>query len=541
MEVFTAELQRQMSGHISFSEVNLDARWGDEASRESLIVDLLRNRQAGVMPDLVVAVGPPAIDFWIRYREVIGCPAPLIALAREGAFDRADFQPDDDGVWVEFTFSDAVEQILHLRPDTSKILFVLGNSKLENALAAQARSELANYADRLTFEFTNDMTLHEIRGRVAQISDDAAVHFGIFNVDSAGVIMRHDAGLAEIRKASKVPVFGAFDDQVGDGIVGGRLIPLEHAGMKIAEAGTAVLRGEPAADTWQVVDLSTPTYDWRELRAWGIDFDRLPVGSDIRHQPMTIWEQYANWILLAAAVLLAQSLLIVSFIAQRRRRRRAELEHIKLSGMLITAHEDERRHIARELHDDLSQRLARLAIDASVIDKNASPDTLEQAVTGLRDELGRVSEDVHDISYRLHPSLVEDLGIVTALRTECDHVRQRADVKVIENIGETNGRIPSDVALCVYRIAQEALNNATRHAKADSIELNFKPHGRTLNLVVRDDGRGFEKARLRPGEGLGLASMRERVRLLDGTLEINSKPGEGTTVSAVVPLDGEVA
>jgi signal transduction histidine kinase len=539
--VFTAELQRQMGGHISFSEVNLDARWGDARSREDLIADLLRNRQMGTPPDLVVAIGPPAISFWLRYRDAIASPAPLIALAREGAFDRASFRPGDHGVWVEFSFAGAVEQILDLRPNTSKILFVLGNSRLEHALAAQARTELADYSGRLTFEFTNDLNLYEILDRVGQISEDAAVHYGIFNVDSAGVILRHDAGLAQIREVSRAPIFGAFDDQVGDGIVGGRLIPLEHAGMKIAEAGTAVLRGEPAADTWQVVDLSTPTYDWRELRAWGIDFDRLPVGSEIRHRPKTIWEQYSNWILLTAAVLLAQSLLIVSFIAQRRRRRRAELEHIKLSGMLITAHEDERRHIARELHDDLSQRLARLAIDASVIDKKATPESLEQAVTGLRDELGRVSEDVHDISYRLHPSLVEDLGIVTALRTECDHVRQRADVKVIETIGETNGRIPSDVALCVYRIAQEALNNATRHAKADSIELNFEQHGRTLNLVVRDDGRGFEKAKLRPGEGLGLASMRERVRLLDGTLEINSKPGEGTTVSAVVPLDGEVA
>jgi signal transduction histidine kinase len=282
-------------------------------------------------------------------------------------------------------------------------------------------------------------------------------------------------------------------------------------------------------------------YDWRELQKWGIDIDQLPPGSDVHHRPLTLWDEYAGWVVFAVAVLLAQSVLIVAFIAQRRRRRRMELEHIKLSGMLITAHEDERRHIARELHDDLSQRLARLAIDASVIDKNASPDTLEQAVTGLRDELGRVSEDVHDISYRLHPSLVEDLGIVTALKTECGHVRQRADVKVTEKIGETSGRIPGDVALCVYRIAQEALNNAIRHGKADSIELAFEQHGRTLKLVVRDDGRGFELARIEPGQSLGLASMRERVRLLDGTLEINSKPGEGTTVSAVVPLDAEVA
>jgi signal transduction histidine kinase len=211
----------------------------------------------------------------------------------------------------------------------------------------------------------------------------------------------------------------------------------------------------------------------------------------------------------------------------------------KLSGQLITAHEDERRAIARELHDDLSQRLARLAIDAGLIGQDSISDAADDEFKELREELARVSEDVHDMSYRLHPSLVEDLGISTALRTECQRVRRYCDVQIKEHIDEIRERIPNPAALCAYRVIQEALNNAVRHAKADSIEITLEKDGQTLKLEVSDDGIGFDKARAKSSEHIGLSSMRERVRLLDGKLRIRSEPGAGTTVSAVVPLNGE--
>jgi signal transduction histidine kinase len=226
-------------------------------------------------------------------------------------------------------------------------------------------------------------------------------------------------------------------------------------------------------------------------------------------------------------------------MTQRRRRHSAELAQEKLSGQLINAYEDERRAIARELHDDLSQRLARLAIDAGLIRHDPNSDALDDEFKNLREELARISEDVHDMSYRLHPSIVEDLGISTALRTECQRVRKYADVPIKEHIGEMHGRIPKKVALCAFRVVQEALNNAVRHARADNIEIVLEKDGETLRLEVSDDGRGFDGAQVTSGGGIGLLSMRERVGLLDGKLSIQSAPGAGTTVSAVVPLTGD--
>jgi signal transduction histidine kinase len=537
-DVFRAELQRQFVEPIAFNEMNLDARTDEFNESDGLLAELLRNRYADAPPDIVFAVGPPGIRFWLDHRDSIAGQAPLIALTRDGLFSPQDLRPGDIGRFTRFSFTDAMDDILQIRPGTSHVVMVFGSSPYERAIAAQAKRELGASSERLRFEYTTDMTLHEMQVRLRELSEESAVWSGVLNIDAAGVILPQDSGLAVVRSASPVPVFGGLEDQVGQGIVGGRLVRLQEIGLDAAASGAAIIRGEPVRDAWKVFELSTPVYDWRELDRWGIDIDLLPAGSEIRHRQPTLWDQYAAWIVLVAAVITLQSLLITSLMTQRRRRHSAELAQEKLSGQLINAYEDERRAIARELHDDLSQRLARLAIDAGLIGQDSISDAADDEFKELREELARVSEDVHDMSYRLHPSLVEDLGISTALRTECQRVRRYCDVQIKEHIDEIRERIPNPAALCAYRVIQEALNNAVRHAKADSIEITLEKDGQTLKLEVSDDGIGFDKARAKSSEHIGLSSMRERVRLLDGKLRIRSEPGAGSTVSAVVPLNG---
>jgi len=536
---FRAELRRIFDEPIAFTEIDLDVRRNELRDRRELLAQLLRNIYAETKPDIVIAGGSPAIRFWIDYRDSIPGQAPLIALVREGLFGPEDLRPGDIARFTELSFSDLVDDFLHLRPGTSHIVMVLGSSPTERAIAAEARKELAAYTKRLRFEYTNDMTVDELETRLGELSEQSAVYFGLFGLDANGAILPHDLGLSLTRSASTAPIFGTFDYQLGLGIVGGRLVQLQQLGVDAAEAGAAVLQGEPVRDAWKVIEFSTPIYDWRELERWGIDTGRLPVGSEIRHRSPSLWDQYAVWIILVITAVTVQGLLIISLLVQRRQRRSAELAQEKLSGQLISAYEDQHRAIARELHDDLSQRLARLAIDAGVIRPDQNGDTLDDKLRNLREDLASVSEDVHDMSYRLHPSLVEDLGIPAALRTECQRVRNYADVSIKEHISETHGNIPKNAALCAFRIAQEALNNAVRHARADRIEVILERDGQALKLEVSDDGRGFDTKQATPSGGIGLLSMRERVRLLDGTLSIRSTPGEGTTVSALLPLTGE--
>jgi PAS domain S-box-containing protein len=204
----------------------------------------------------------------------------------------------------------------------------------------------------------------------------------------------------------------------------------------------------------------------------------------------------------------------------------------QLAGSLLTAHEDERRHLARELHDDLTQRLARLAIDAGRMENAAGA---PEGLGPLREDLVRLSEDVHAMSYRLHPSVLDDLGLVEALKAECDRVARHGELRVDVEASAVPVALCAEASLCLFRVAQEALSNAARHARASAVTVLLSPRRAGLQLAVRDNGSGFDPYRARDHASLGLASMRERVRLVQGELDIESTPGGGTTVVAWVP------
>jgi PAS domain S-box-containing protein len=204
----------------------------------------------------------------------------------------------------------------------------------------------------------------------------------------------------------------------------------------------------------------------------------------------------------------------------------------QLAGSLLTAHEDERRRLARELHDDLTQRLARLAIDAGRMESAAdAPGGLRP----LREDLVRLSEDVHAMSYRLHPSVLDDLGLVEALKAECDRVARHGELRVDIETSAVPATLPAEASLCLFRVAQEALNNAARHAQASAVSVLLSSRSTGLQLAVSDNGSGFDPERSCDHASLGIASMRERVRLLQGEFDIESTPGRGTTVMAWVP------
>ena len=143
------------------------------------------------------------------------------------------------------------------------------------------------------------------------------------------------------------------------------------------------------------------------------------------------------------------------------------------------------------------------------------------------------------MSYRLHPALIDDLGLVAALQTECERLRRYTDAAILERFDKIQKQIPSNVALCIYRMAQEAMNNAVKYASADTIEIMLECNKDTLVLNVRDNGIGFNINRVTEESGLGLSNMRERAQLAGGSWEIRSQPGKGTMVSTTVPLNGE--
>jgi PAS domain S-box-containing protein len=210
-----------------------------------------------------------------------------------------------------------------------------------------------------------------------------------------------------------------------------------------------------------------------------------------------------------------------------------------LSRRLIQAHEDERAMLARELHDDVTQRLAVLAIEMGRAEL-AAPDGAQAEVMGsVRAELVRLSEDIHSLAYQLHPSVLAELGLVEALRAECERRGRQGRLAVamdLEALPELAGK---QAQLCLFRVAQEALNNVARHSGTNMASLTLRKADGGLLLAVRDDGIGFDAASSRLGPSLGILSMHERVRLVNGTLDIESAPGRGTTVVAWIPVHAD--
>jgi len=217
------------------------------------------------------------------------------------------------------------------------------------------------------------------------------------------------------------------------------------------------------------------------------------------------------------------------------RQGKQELSH--LMGRLISAQEEERSHIARELHDDITQRLAVLAIDVGTLELQLGSDHQQnrEKLRSIKDSLVSLSEDIHALSRQLHPSILDDLGLVRALEAEGDRFSKKEGIRVLFNHEDLPPAIPRDIALALYRVAQEGLRNIARHSRATSAHVVLKGLAGAIHLTVADTGCGFDPGLGRQRPGLGLASMKERIELVHGSITIDSTPGEGTHIEVSVP------
>lgn len=209
-----------------------------------------------------------------------------------------------------------------------------------------------------------------------------------------------------------------------------------------------------------------------------------------------------------------------------------------LLGRLIDIQESERRRISRELHDDLSQKIATLSIGISRIKRRLplSDAELVAELDGLRENTNRLTNEIRRLSHQLHPAVLEHLGLVTALESYIGNFKdeEQIDVSLIAEIGDE--KVPFQTSICIYRVAIEALRNVSRHSGAAAAAISLKRINGSLELRVSDSGKGFDVETFRKGGGLGLVSIEERLRLLQGSCEIRSSPHNGTTLVARVPL-----
>jgi signal transduction histidine kinase len=214
-------------------------------------------------------------------------------------------------------------------------------------------------------------------------------------------------------------------------------------------------------------------------------------------------------------------------------RSRAELE--ALSAQLVDAQETERRSISRELHDEVGQSLGGLLVEVGRLGAAVAPDNtqIQDHVARIKSVAENTVHTVRNIALLLRPSMLDDLGLIPALEWQGREVSRRSEMEVEIQSAELSENIPDEYKICIYRLVQEAFNNAVRHSSARNARVKVEQAGDKILLQVSDDGRGFDPQRVR---GLGILGMEERVRRLGGKLIIDSKPGHGTTLKAEFPL-----
>ena len=312
-------LTQLMRESVALHETSLDMERGNTPEEERLFLDYLVRRNRGAPPDLVIAIANPAMLFCLRYREQLFPGSPLLVTGLDRRrLETVQLPATDRAVTVTLDFPAVARTILELKPETSTLALVLGGSELEQFWGKAIERELAPLGDRLRVLPADNLSLDEMRQRVAALPPNSAVFYYMYAVGTNGALHEDERALPAIRESSNAPVYGIFTDQLGRGIVGGPLVDSRNMGVVTAKLAARMLRGEATGDKVEVpMPVPAPSFDWRELQRWGIPESRLPPGAEVRFRPPSIWEQHRHMILAGVAILLLQAVLIASLLLQR--------------------------------------------------------------------------------------------------------------------------------------------------------------------------------------------------------------------------------
>lgn len=555
---FRLEIERRSPEPVTVMQAVVNPS-GFATTPERPIVDYLSSTYVGEhAPDLVVTIGGPAATFARKHRARLFPDSPLLFAAVDERFLRD--HPLGDGeaaVESELVPSVLVDDILRVLPGTATIFVVTGSGPIGAFWRYEMERDFERFRGRVSFIWSDQMDYAEILDRVAALPPRSAIYFLTFGTDAEGGVYPEARVLNEISEAANAPLFGPLIAMMGRGIVGGTLIDSYEMARNTADTAIRILSGEPAAQIERPAQKAgPPVFDWRQLQKWKVDERLLPPGSIVQYREPTIWQRFKWVIIVGLSAIVGQGVLISVLLAQRTKRRRAEkvlrrnvaeLQTAReslsqLSGRLMRAQEDERARLARELHDDIVQRMSFVAMDVERL-RNEIPGNAANAL-GYADELQEsvteLARDIQGISHRLHSSKIELLGLQAAAGSFCREVTGRHGLNVEFTHADVPAGVSADVAMSMFRVLQEAVSNVVKHGGATRCVVRLTGSASELTLEVSDDGRGFDVEAAYSVEGMGLISMRERLKLVDGDVVIESAIGRGTTVRAMVPLASPV-
>jgi signal transduction histidine kinase len=533
----------------------LDVSRFPDADYQRDMTALLRRKYADRKVDLVIAGLSSAFDFAIKNREAIFPDTPLMFLAvDETEVSARELPPDVIGAPIKMDLEASLDMALRLHPQTERVFVIAGKSKFDAYWETEARKLFRSREDKAKFVYLSGLPMAELLESVENLPEHSIAYYLHVFEDGDGFVHIPADVLERIASAAKVPFYSHVDSYVGRGIVGGRVFSFETAGRRAAEIGVRILEGEsPRQIGVQPTIENAFLFDGRQLKRWGISESQLPSDSVVQYTDPSLWDQYKWQIIALVSLCVLQTLLIAGMIVQRLRRVRAErrfqqaavqlqesqAELQDLTGKLFVAQELERGRIARELHDDFGQELALLSVEIDLLRQipAGDKDQFTRRVEEMSARVKQLSSSIHDLSHQLHPMKLEQLGLVAAVRGLCTELSQGHSVDIEFSHQQVPHADRRDIDLCLYRIAQEALRNVVKHSGAKNCEVELRGGADAISLRIQDNGAGFDPESINDQGGLGLVSMRERLRAVQGEITIDTKPYRGTEIEIRIPLN----
>ncbi len=507
--------------------------------------DFLRLKYQGQQFDLIIAMQSVAVEFIGETRDTLFPDTPLVFFSDSPVPPRV---VNSTGVTAEVRFGSTVALAATLHPDLRHVFVVAGADNPDKNYERQARAQLQSFEPRLTVSYLSGLPTKELEARLATLPDHSMVYFLLVSQDGAGENYHPLEYLDRVTAVANAPTYCWVDSAMNHGIVGGGLKSQEAEVRAVATLALRVLRGEPADSIpLSSSDLTVPQVDWRQLRRWGISEALVPAGTLIRFREPSAWDRYRGYIAGASGLILAQAVLIAGLLVQRVKRRQAEAklqasqaELHSSYARLVAAQENEGSRIARELHDDIGQRMAALTMELDSLGGSLppSPPDARIEIGALSNRARDLAVDIQTISHSMHSSKLDHMSLARASADVCRELSEQQNIDVRFSSRDMPDDVPTDVALCVFRVLQEAVNNAVKHSRARRVTVTLWGLGNEIRLEVADDGIGLDPDRATKGPGLGLISMKERLSLVKGEIVIESATGAGATIRARVPLGG---
>jgi signal transduction histidine kinase/ABC-type uncharacterized transport system substrate-binding protein len=526
--------------HLEIYSEYMDAVFFPDPADQQMFGDFYLRKYRNRKPDVIITVGPAPLKFMQKVHQSAFPGVPVVfCLPNRGLPGSPTQDPDFTGVENDMAPAKTLEIALRLQPGTEHVIVVNGGvSDFDKQELIGVKEQLQAFTNHLDITYMTDLTMPDLQERLGQLPPHSLVLLTSVGRDAAGTQFKSNESGPLIATASNAPVFSLYDVFLKHGEVGGYLSNFSEQGKVAGDMALRLLQGAKPQDIPRVRGVNTYMFDWRALKRWGLEESVLPPESVVLFRDMSVWERTRKFWITGLTIIVGLTMLAIYLNYSREELKKSHAAEVQLSHHLISAQEKERSRLASELHDDFSQRLALLALGLqnSADTLPDSSETLKQTLDEFRQSISDLGDDLHSLSHRLHSATLDTLGLVTGLKSLCREFRAKQGIEVDFTSENMPRRVRPDVALCLYRIAQEGLQNLKKHSGTKKAYLSVRHVDDSLLLTLRDEGLGFDVNKLQ-NPGLGMLSMRGRARLLGGKFEILSKPGKGTRIEARVPLE----